>query len=285
MSTHSRDEDATSREGGGAHGEVAPHGGLTVGSVAQRTGITVRTLHHWESVGLVTASERSSAGYRLYTTADVARIHRVLIYRELGLPLERIREVLGSGAALTAATLRGQREQLADHIDELQRMHHALSRMIDTVDAGLPLTADEQVRIFGDDWNPDWTRQAREKWGDSTQWTQYAERAVNRETADWEQIAEQTHALDSTLAAALARGVRAGSSEANALADAHRESLCRYFDCTISMQVCIGRMYTDDPGFRAHFDGVAPGLATWLHDAIDANARAHGIDPDTAIWE
>ncbi|MCW4457194.1 MerR family transcriptional regulator [Microbacterium sp. MPKO10] len=259
--------------------------GLTIGAVARRTGVTVRTLHHWEAVGLVSASERSPAGYRLYTAADAARIHRALIYRELGLPLERIREVLDSGAAPTAQTLRDQRNQLDERISELQRMRHALDRMIEVIDAGLPLTADEQIRIFGDDWNPDWTRQAREKWGDSKQWTQYAERAVGRDLTDWEQIAEQTHALDATLASACARGVLAGSSEANALVDAHRESMNRYFECTISMQVCIGHMYANDPGFRAHFDGAAPGLAVWLRDAIDANARAHGIDPETATWE
>lgn len=267
------------------HGDDAQREDLTIGAVARRTGVTVRTLHHWEAVGLVSASERSPAGYRLYTAADVARIHRALVYRELGLPLERIREVLDSGAAPTAHTLRDQRNQLDERISDLQRMRHALDRMIEVIEAGLPLSADEQVRIFGDDWNPDWTRQARERWGDNKQWTQYAERAVGRDLADWEQIAEQTHTLNATLASARARGVQAGSPEANALVDAHRESMNRYFECTISMQVCIGHMYANDPGFRAHFDGVAPGLAAWLRDAIDANARAHGIDPETATWE
>ncbi len=51
------------------------------------------------------------------------------------------------------------------------------------------------------------------------------------------------------------------------------------------MQVHLGRMYAADPRFAAHYDAIRPGLATWLRDAIEASARAHGIDPDTARWE
>ncbi|WP_098406131.1 MerR family transcriptional regulator [Paramicrobacterium agarici] len=271
MSTHSRDEAAVS--------------GLTVGAVAHRTGVTVRTLHHWDDIGLVTPSARSSAGYRQYGPRDLARVHRVLIYRELGLPLESIREVLNSDATLSAATLRAQRDQLEQRIADLQSMQRALDRMIGAVDEGILLSADEQLRIFGETWDPAWTKQARDTWGDTEQWAQYAERAANRDTRDWEEIAEQTRRLDTMLADAMRRGVRAGMSEANELAEAHRRSMSRYFDCSVSMHVCIGRRCASDPDFRAHFDTIAPGLAVWLRDVIDANAREHGVDPDSATWE
>jgi hypothetical protein len=51
------------------------------------------------------------------------------------------------------------------------------------------------------------------------------------------------------------------------------------------MQVCLGRRYEADPGFAAHYDGIRAGLATWFRHLVDADARAHGIDPDTATWE
>jgi hypothetical protein len=57
-----------------------------------------------------------------------------------------------------------------------------------------------------------------------------------------------------------------------------------YFDCTHSMHVCLARSYVDDPGFRSFYDDLAQGLARWLRDAVDANARAHGVDPTTATW-
>jgi MerR family transcriptional regulator, thiopeptide resistance regulator len=51
------------------------------------------------------------------------------------------------------------------------------------------------------------------------------------------------------------------------------------------MQVCLGRKYETDPAFAVHYDGIRAGLATWFRRSIDASARAHGIDPDAAIWE
>lgn len=51
------------------------------------------------------------------------------------------------------------------------------------------------------------------------------------------------------------------------------------------MQVCLGRKFETDPGFAAHYDGIRPGLAAWFRRIIDASARAHGVDPDTATWQ
>ncbi|MGQ1837835.1 MerR family transcriptional regulator [Kocuria turfanensis] len=61
---------------------------LTVGQVAERFGVTVRTLHHYDDVGLLRPSERSAGGYRLYTEEDLLRLRHVVVYRRLGLPPE-----------------------------------------------------------------------------------------------------------------------------------------------------------------------------------------------------
>ena len=68
--------------------------GRTVGEVADLVGVTVRTLHHWDRIGLVSASGRTWSDYRMYDDDDVARIHRVLVYRELGFPLAQIADLL-----------------------------------------------------------------------------------------------------------------------------------------------------------------------------------------------
>ncbi|MEL4358293.1 MULTISPECIES: MerR family transcriptional regulator [unclassified Luteococcus] len=67
-------------------------GGITVGVVAARVGVTVRTLHHWDRIGLASPSGSSPAGYRLYEMADVDRLRRVATYRAAGLSLEEIGE-------------------------------------------------------------------------------------------------------------------------------------------------------------------------------------------------
>ena len=69
------------------------------------------------------------------------------------------------------------------------------------------------------------------------------------------------------------------------LVERHREVFASYFPLTRQMQVCLGRMFEADPAFAAHYDGIRAGLATWFRRIIDASARAHDIDPDTATWQ
>ncbi|RDI46719.1 DNA-binding transcriptional MerR regulator [Nocardia mexicana] len=255
-----------------------------MGDVASRLGVTVRALHHWDAIGLARPSGRTRSGYRLYTDADLARIHRVLVYRELAVPLDEIASLLDASATDALASLRTQRDQLRERVARLQQMGDALDRMIEARRSGILLSAEEQLAIFGRDWRPEWAEEARELWGDTAEWAQYAERAANRTAEDWRQISDDVEVLNADLAAAHRAGVAPGSDEANALAERHRASIGAHFDCTHSMQVCLGRRFIADPDFAAFYDSLEPGLTLWFRDIIDANARAHGVDPESATW-
>ncbi len=258
--------------------------GLTVGQVSARLGVTVRALHHWDEIGLAQPSLRTAAGYRLYTTGDLERLHRVVVHRELGLGLDRIRTVLDDTADVLGA-LRAQRTQVAERIDRLERLGAGLDRMIEAHERGPLLTDEQQAAIFGPGWDPDGPARARLRYGDTTQWRQYAERSASRGPEEWQAVADDMADLDRALGEAMDAGVPPGSPEANRLVERHREVFASYFPLTRQMQVCLGRMYEADAGFAAHYDGIRPGLAMWFRRIIDAGARAHGIDPDTATWD
>ncbi|MGW5727294.1 MerR family transcriptional regulator [Nocardia beijingensis] len=265
--------------------DAADPDGLTVGQVSARLGVTIRALHHWDEIGLARPSLRTVAGYRLYTAGDLERLHRIVVYRELGLGLDRIRAILDDSAADVPAALRAQRAQVAERIDRLQRLSAGLDRMIDAHERGLLLTVEQQAAIFGPRWDPEWPARARERYGDTTQWQQYAERAASRGPEEWQAIADAVAEFDRALGDAMDAGVEPGSPEANRLVERHREVFASYFPLTRQMQVCLGRRYEADPGFAAHYDGIRAGLAPWFRRIIDASARAHGIDPDTATWQ
>lgn len=86
--------------------DVPENDGLTVGDVSARLGVTVRTLHHWDEVGLAQPSLRSAAGYRLYTSEDLQQLHRITVYCETGLGLEKIRSVLDDSSTDIPTALR-----------------------------------------------------------------------------------------------------------------------------------------------------------------------------------
>ncbi len=102
-----------------------------IGELAARVGVSVRTLHHYDRLGLVQPSARSEAGYRLYGELDFLRLQQVLTLRCLGFPLRRIRDVLDSEDFDVAASLHVQRVALRERIEELQRIESAIKGALD----------------------------------------------------------------------------------------------------------------------------------------------------------
>lgn len=251
-------------------------GPRTVGAIARMTGVSVRTLHHYDEIGLVVPSGRTSAGYRVYDDADVERLHQVLTYRELGFPLEQIATLLDDPAADAMAHLEQQRKLLSERIDRLHRMVAAVEEMMNSKRSGIQLTAEEQTEIFGDNWMGDqYAEEAEQRWGDTDAWKQSKQRESSFTKDDWKQIKADGDAVNAAFADALARGVTPGSDEANALAERHRAGIEQFYDCDHAMQVCLAQMYVADERFTKYYEDVAPGLAQYVHDVIVANAEQH----------
>lgn len=255
-------------------GDVSEEDQRTVGAIARLVGVSVRTLHHYDHIGLVVPSGRTASGYRMYDDADVERLHRVLTYRELGFPLEQIATLLDDPSVDAMAHLRDQHDLLTERIDRLHRMVAAVEEMMNAKKDGIQLTAAEQAEIFGDDWPGDeYAAEAQERWGETDAWRQSQARTARFDKDDWRRIKAEGDALEAKLADAMRAGVAAGSPEANALAEEHRAGIEQFYDCGYEMQVCLAEMYIADPRFTAHYDTRAPGLAQFVRDIIVANAE------------
>src|ERR1700712_5931744 len=100
----------------------------SVGQVADLAGVTVRTLHHYGQIGLLEPADRSGAGYRLYSDADLDRLHHILFYRELGFSLEDILTMLADRGATTGAHLEKQHALLRKRISRLTEMMTAVEK-------------------------------------------------------------------------------------------------------------------------------------------------------------
>jgi MerR family transcriptional regulator, thiopeptide resistance regulator len=103
---------------------------LSVGELAAASGLTVRTLHHWEAVGLLVASERTGAGHRRYGVADIERLYRVLALRELGLPLADIAALLDSQDADARSVVRRHLERVEAEIERQTHLRRRLRRLM-----------------------------------------------------------------------------------------------------------------------------------------------------------
>ena len=247
----------------------------TVGQVAELVGVSVRTLHHYDEIGLVPPSARSSVGYRSYSDADVERLHQVLLYRELGFPLEEIATLLDDPSVDAMAHLRRQRALLDQRIDRLHQMVAAVEQMMEARTMGIALTPEEQSEIFGDNWlGEEYATEAEQRWGDTDAWKQAQARQASFSKNDWAQIKAETDALETTFAQAMIDAVPVDSERARELAERHRASIEQHYDCSYEMHRNLAEMYVADERFRQHYEDVAPGLAQYLRDVIVANADA-----------
>jgi MerR family transcriptional regulator, thiopeptide resistance regulator len=244
----------------------------TVGAVAALTAVSVRTLHHYDHIGLVVPSVRTPAGYRGYTDADIERLHVVLVYRSVGLPLNDIRTLLDDGDADVLEHLNRQHRLLLEQSDRLQHTIKAVEELMSAHRSGIQLTAEEQVEIFGTTaFSEEYAEEASERWGDTDAWKQSRERVSTFTKQDWIDIKADNDALLEALAQAKRTGVEPGSEQANDLAARHRASIERYYDCGAEMHVGLAQMYLADERFQSYYDDVEPGLAQFVHDIVVAS--------------
>jgi len=245
----------------------------SVGEVAHLARVTVRTLHHYEEVGLLRPDGRTPSGYRSYSPADLERLQRILCYRQLGFSLDQIRAILDDPDVDPLDHLRGQRALLAGRIEELQRMLASVEKTMEARMMGINLTPGEMFEVFGDDDPGELVGEAEQRWGDTDAYRESQRRTSSYGKDQWQQITAEWQQLQEGFVAVRATGLPPDSPEAMDLAEAHRRHLNRWFyDCGHAMHRGIGDLYVDDPRFAANLDKVGPGLECYVRDAIHANA-------------
>jgi MerR family transcriptional regulator, thiopeptide resistance regulator len=248
----------------------------SVGQVAGFAGITVRTLHHYDEIGLLVPSERSHAGHRLYGDADLDRLQQILFYRELGFPLEEVAALLDDPDADPRQHLRRQHELLRSRIEKLEKMAAAVEHAMEARKMGIDLTPEEKFEVFGD-FDPDeYAEEVERRWGDTDAYRESQRRTASYKKEDWLRIKEEQEEWGRRFAAQMDSGEGPESEAAMDLAEEHRQQICRfYYDCSYEIHTGLAEMYVADSRFTATYEAIKPGMAEYLRDAILANAVRH----------
>jgi DNA-binding transcriptional MerR regulator len=240
---------------------------FTVGELAKLTGVTVRTLHHYDELGLVRPSQRTAAGYRLYDDADVLRLHEVLLFRELGLPLDEIAKAIES-AKNRDDVLRRHREVLHQKRARLDAMIAAVEQRL-TNTTGEAMSAEDVKQLF-DGFDPSqYEEEVKQRWGETDAYKESARRTRGYKKEDWARYQQEAKAIDDELIALMRAGKPVTDAAVQAGVEKHRLLIDRWFyPCSVEMHRSLGAMYVADPRFAANLDANAPGYAQFLSEAI-----------------
>lgn len=251
---------------------------LQISEVARLAGVTVRTLHHYDEIGLVRPSGRTEAGYRLYDRAAVERLQEVLLYRALEFPLDEIRKIVDDEDYDRGQALREQHELLTERAERAASLLKAVEAAMNAHDRGINLTDEELLEVFGEQGEEQlaYADEARERWGRSDAWEQSQRRTSTFTKDDWIRVKAEGEEQVAAFVTALRAGLAPTSPEAmDAAETARRHINDNFYECSHDMHANLGEMYVADPRFAATYDDIEPGLSAYVHDAIVANGLRH----------
>jgi DNA-binding transcriptional MerR regulator len=240
--------------------------------VARMSGVTARTLRHYDEIGLLTPAGTAGNGYRQYGRHELLRLQRILVLRALGLGLADIAAVLDRERDEVSA-MREHHERLVAERDRLARMAETVARTLDELENGRSstMTINRPEDLFEGFDASQYEEEARERWPEEyEQSRRYTERLSPDDTKRLQQefIDQMVRMAELRVA-----GVPVGDERVQEEVDGLYASVSRMWTPNAEAFAGLGRMYVEDPRFTATYDRVSPGLAEYYRDAMAVYAK------------
>jgi len=243
----------------------------TVQRLANLAGVSTRTLRYYDEIGILKPARINSSGYRIYGQAEVNRLQQILFYRELGVSLDSIKNIVTSPSFNGAAALREHREKLLEKRQQLDVLIANVDKTIALTEGRIHMTDKEKFEGFKkkmvEENEKKYGKEIREKYGDEAV-DQSNAKVMNMTQDEHEEVTKLAHEVQETLAKAFATGDPAGELAQKA-AELHKKWLCFYWkEYSKEAHAGLAQMYVDDERFTAYYDKDQPGTAEFLRDAI-----------------
>lgn len=234
--------------------------------LARLAGVSVRTLHHYDQVGLLKPEARTGAGYRLYGKEQLLRLQQILFYRELDLPLPEIARILEEPGFDPALALRDHRRRLEEKLGRLHRLLKTLDDTLAQYQGGHMLKDEDLYKGFSPEKIAAMRKEARSLYGEErVEASERKVRGMSREK--WAAVQGEAEGVNRDLAALMGRDP--GDAAVQAVVARHHAWIRHFWTPDAESYRGLGAHYAGHPEFRAHYDRHAEGLADFLRLAID----------------
>lgn len=239
---------------------------MKISAFAQWTGVTVRTLHHYDQIGLLKPTELSESGYRLYGEEALSVLQQILFFRELEFPLEDIRRIMSSPSYERSTALRQQRDLLQKKRDRLDRLIQLTEQSMEG-ESTMDFTAFDHSEI--ERCKQAYAQEAQERWGETEAYQESTKKTNAYSKADWETINRESGEIFAGFAAL--RGQDVAGDAAQALVKRWQAHITKYYyRCTNEILMGLGQMYMQDERFTKNIDRFGEGTAQCMSLAIEA---------------
>ncbi|WP_327700927.1 MerR family transcriptional regulator [Streptomyces decoyicus] len=247
----------------------------SIAEVARMSGVTSRTLRHYDEVGLLPPAWIGSNGHRYYEEADLLRLQQILLMRELDLGLREIQAVLDSQVD-QVAVLREHHRRLLMERDRLETLAHTVGRTIAELEEEKDMDGTTKINrpenLFAGFEPSPADAEVRERWPQA--WEQSRQAMETMTAEDMEQWQREATAQMIRMAEFMVAGTPAADPAVQAELDSHYQGICRFWTPNSAAYKGLGQTYVDDPQIRANYDKIADGLAVYQRDAMVVYADA-----------
>lgn len=246
----------------------------TVHELADLSGVTVRTLHYYDEKGLLSPMRDDVNRYRRYDTNDVDRLQQILLYREFGMDLARIKQLLDDKKFDKKQALLSHKKKLLQQKNQIDALIRSIDKTLESLERSEPMNDKEKFEGFKqklvDDNEKTYGKEIRESYGDDTVNASNA-KLKGMSQQQWDANQKLSEEINSKLAQAVGQG-GPSSRLAQEVCDLHRQWLCFFWaDGIYSKEAhrSMGEMYVADARFKKYYDDITPGAAEFLKQALD----------------
>ncbi|KON89926.1 MerR family transcriptional regulator [Sporosarcina globispora] len=244
----------------------------TVQKLAKLAGVSSRTLRYYDEIGILKPARTNSSGYRIYGQQEVDGLQQILFYRELGVSLDQIKEIITAPAFDAADALKEHREKLLEKRKQLDLLITNVEKTIASAEGRTTMSDKEKFEGFKkkmiEDNEKQYGKEIREKYGNEMVDNSNA-KLMNMTQEEHGAVTQLAEEVNSTLAQAMETGDPAGGLAQKA-ADLHKQWITFYWnEYSKEAHAGLAEMYVADERFKAYYDKIRPGAAEFLRDAIN----------------
>lgn len=236
--------------------------------MADLAGISVRTLHYYDQIGLLCPSFSAPNGYRYYAEKELMQLQQILFFRELEFSLEQIKAMMESPSFDPNKVLLEQRELLRLKRDRLDGLLNTVDETLESKKGVKSMSDNQILGNFSKKQMEEYKEEAKKRWGHTRAWSQSQERTKHWTDEDYKNIAKKGEKWTRKLAEMREKEFSVDSYEIQQIVSEHYNSLRTFYEPNLDMYKGLGQMYVDDPRFTAYYDRFGKGLAAFLRDAI-----------------
>jgi DNA-binding transcriptional MerR regulator len=238
----------------------------TVQQLATLAGVSVRTLHYYDEIGLLQPARVEKNGYRYYEEKELLTLQQILFFRELDFSLEDIQRIVSSPYFDMRQALRDQRKLIELKKNRLNRLIQTIDKTIKKLNKETSMDDQELYGNFTKEEMNQYTEEARERWGSTDAFKQSQERVKKFTKDDWKRIGEESDRILKGMVAHMQEGP--ANAAVQTLIAEHYHSLRHFYEPNLQIYRGLAEMYAADPRFAANYEKYATGLAVFMRDAM-----------------